>query len=364
MRGRLRIGVSGQLLTLEASGGHGRVWSRVLAELRRLATLVPLDPETGRPTRRLARTPDVILADGHAPLRPASVPLVVQVHEAGWWSPELRSFLDPQFYAEIAARTEAAVRAADHVIAPSGAARRDLVSSYKLDPERVHAVPHGVDPAFGPGARGGREHVARIRGGPAPYVLFAAMLHPRKNVAAVRGALAILAAEGFPQVLAIAGGPAVDRADSSALEAAASEELPGAPDRIVRVGRPPDAELAGLMAEADAFCLPSFYEGFGLTALEAMACGAAVVVSDRGALPEIVGDAGIVVEPSAESVAGALRALLGDQDRRRALGEAAVRRAREFTWRRTAAGWLDVLALAAGRRVAEGAAVHSRAERP
>ena len=97
------------------------------------------------------------------------------------------------------------------------------------------------------------------------------------------------------------------------------------------------------MAEAAAFCLPSLYEGFGLTALEAMACGAPVVVSDRGALPEVVGEAGIVVPPTNEAVTDALRDLLTNPERAAALGATAAARAREFTWQRTASGWLRVL---------------------
>jgi glycosyltransferase involved in cell wall biosynthesis len=117
----------------------------------------------------------------------------------------------------------------------------------------------------------------------------------------------------------------------------------------VRLGQPTDRELAALMAGADAFCLPSLYEGFGLTVLEAMACGAAVVVSDRGALPELVGDAAVVVEPTTMAVTAALRRLLTDPVEARALAGAAAARARRFTWERTAAGWLAVLRAAAAQ---------------
>jgi glycosyltransferase involved in cell wall biosynthesis len=344
-----RIGVSANLLTHHPTTGHGRVWTRVVERLRDLAPLIAIDPTTARPLRRFARRPQVVLADGHETPPPTALPIVVQVHEAAWFEPELRDLLDPGFYAHIAPRTEAAVRAAERVITPSEAARRDVIAAYGIDSARVHAVPHGVDPAFHPEVAGGRALVGRLRGGaPGPYVLYAAMLHPRKNLGAVRAAMAALAAEGFPHVLVVAGGPATDRADSSALERSAASDLPGAPDRIVRIDRPSDEELAGLMAEADAFCLPSLYEGFGLTALEAMACGAPVVVSNRGALPEVVGDAGIVTEPTGDAVAAALRTLLADPSRARELGAAAAARARGFTWERTATGWLEVLRNAAG----------------
>jgi glycosyltransferase involved in cell wall biosynthesis len=289
-----------------------------------------------------------VLADGHDAIAPPTAPLVVQVHEAGWSTPELREVLEPDFLAHIAAHTETNVRAAAQVITPSESARRDIVEGYGVDPDRVHNVPHGVDPAFSPEALGGRELVARARDGEAaPYVLHAAMLHPRKNLEALRSAMSMLAAAGLPHVLAIAGGPASDRPDSSDLERAAVAELEGAPGRVVRFSSPNDAELAGLMAEADAFCLPSLYEGFGLTVLEAMACGTPVVVSDRGALPEVVGDAGLVVPPTAGAVADALIRVLEDRSLADRLEADGVSRARQFTWSRTAAGWLNVLQQAA-----------------
>ena len=98
------------------------------------------------------------------------------------------------------------------------------------------------------------------------------------------------------------------------------------------------------MAGAAAFCLPSLYEGFGLTALEAMACGAPVVVSDRGSLPEVVGDAGIVTAPTAAAIAEALRRVLSEPELAARLSAAGPARAAEFTWARTAAGWLAVSA--------------------
>ena len=101
------------------------------------------------------------------------------------------------------------------------------------------------------------------------------------------------------------------------------------------------------MAGADAFCLPSLGEGFGLPALEAMACGTVVVVSDRGALPEVVGDAGLIVRPTARALERTLRRVLDRSEEAAALRARAVARAQAFDWARTARGWARVLALAA-----------------
>lgn len=310
---------------------------------------MPFDGTVLARARAAFRPPQVVLASGHDDLPSSRVPLVVQIHEAGWFEPALREVLNPKFLEHISSRTESAVRTADHVIVPSNAARRDVLAAYQLDPARVHAVHHGLDPCFKPEATGGRALVARMRGRrEAPYVLFAATLHPRKNIAVLRDAMQGLAAEGFPHALVIAGRPPGDRPTWAELERAASAELPGAPGRVLHVGQPSDWDLAALMADADAVCLPSLYEGFGLTALEAMACGAPVVVSDRGALPEVVGDAGVVVYPSAEAVKGALRRVLTDRALAQRLRHAGVERARLFSWEKTAAGWFEVLRVAAG----------------
>jgi glycosyltransferase involved in cell wall biosynthesis len=172
--------------------------------------------------------------------------------------------------------------------------------------------------------------------------------YPRKNLPALRTAMASLAAQGFPHLLVIAGG-ALDGPGSDKAMREIESDLPGAPGRVVWLKELDDAEVAKLMAEADAFCLPSFSEGFGLTVLEAMACGAPVVVSNGGSLLEVVGDAGVVAEPTAEGVEAALASVLEDRSLAERLGRAARARAEQLSWKRTATGWLDAL-----RRAGDG----------
>jgi glycosyltransferase involved in cell wall biosynthesis len=320
------------------------VWSFVLAGLAERAELVRVDPGASRFGRR--RRPDVWLASGHEPPPDTGgVPLVVEVHEASWEHPSLAGFLDPAFRDLMRAATGRAVAAASAVITLSEWSRRQIVSAYGAS--LVTAVAPGVDAGlFRPGVPGGRDEV----GG--PYVLFVGTVHPRKNLPALRSAIALLAAAGHPHVLALAVSPAGDRADSAALMADAVAELPGFPGRVVMVdGELDDERLAMLMSGAGALCLPSFGEGFGLPALEAMACGIPVVVAARGALPEVVGEAGVLCEPTAEAIADALAGVLGDpaRARARALGAAARERALGFTWERTAGGWLAVLERASAR---------------
>ena len=346
----LRVGVPRELIEHDRGTGDERVWRAVLARLADGADVVALGERRG--LRRVR--PDVVLASGHRDL-PAGVerPLVVQLHEAPWDDPAQRALLAPEFVAPMRARGAAAARAATRLLTAAESARREIAAAYAVPEALVDVVPHGVGlDRFRPGMPGGRELVARARGGaPAPYVLFVSALHPRKNAGALREAMAGLARRGLEHVLVLAGAPALDRADSSDLEAAATAELPGAPGRVVRIVKPSDADLVALMAEADAFCLPSLGEGFGLTALEAMACGAPVVASDRGALPEVVGDAGLCVAPDAASLEAALARVLTDPGLAQRLRRAGRARAERFTWDRTACGWLASLerAAAAGR---------------
>jgi glycosyltransferase involved in cell wall biosynthesis len=323
-RARLRVGVAG-LSALDSATGYGNAWVSTLAELARLDTLRLVDSRA-----------DVWLASGHAE-PPAVRPLVVQVFEVAWTDPGVRAMLHPDFTAGIDAVTRASVAAAEHVVTPSAAARDQVIAAYGHPADRVHVVPLGVDHGeFRPGVGGGREQIG------SPYVLFVAVLHPRKNFAAVRAAVADLAGRGWPHVLVVVGNPApVPDAGEFARQAVA--ELPGHPGRIVAFRGLPRAQLVRLLVGADLLCLPSWFEGFGLPVLEAMACGTPVVVSDRGSLPEVVGDAGLVVDPAPAAVSEAVGRVVSDPALRAQLSTAGVDRAARFSWTRTAAGWAEIL---------------------
>ncbi len=192
--------------------------------------------------------------------------------------------------------------------------------------------------------------MARALGGSQrPYVLYAATLHPRKNLAALREAMAGLVAQGRPHALAVAGGPAPDRADSSELERAASADLPGVEGRVARLPALTDQELAGLMAGAAAFALPSLYEGFGLVVLEAMVRGTPVLAARATALPETGGEAAAYFDPADPGDLGrALEALLGGEADRAELSRRGLEHMRRFSWeraaRQTAAVYQELLA--------------------
>ncbi len=333
-RRALRVAVSPAVRRHSPRSGHGRLWARGLAELGRLARVREVAP--GAHARA-----DVWLADGYDPPPEPGPPVVAYMSEAPWGQPAALVGLDPVFVAALAAAGRAGAERADRLTMPSQCSRAQAAQLYGFDPERIDVVALGTDvDRFAAGrAADGRARVG------APYVLFVGQVHPRKNLGALRAAMALLAEGHVPRTLALVVSGAADRPDSAELLAAAKAPIRGVP--IVAVERPTEAELADLMAGADAYCLPSLSEGFGLTAAEAMAAGAPVVAADRGALPEVVGDAGLLAAPTPDALAAALERVLTDAALADWLRAAGRERASGLTWGQTARGWLASLQRAA-----------------
>ena len=181
-------------------------------------------------------------------------------------------------------------------------------------------VPGGVDDRFTPAADPGPARAAHGLG--RPYVLCVASQTARKNVSALVPAARALAAEGIDVV--VAGGHRPQFAREAGLDA------------LRLLGPVDDALLPGLYAGAEAFALPSLYEGFGLPVLEAMAAGTPVVAARTAALPETCGGAAVLAEPDGAAFAAALTALLADDGERERLRAAGLARAAAFTWDATA----------------------------
>jgi glycosyltransferase involved in cell wall biosynthesis len=233
---------------------------------------------------------------------------------------------EPGWYSDLYVKWQRAVlpriaRGAARVIAPSAFSRDEVVELLGVPASRVAVVPGGVDARFTPGAdAAGARRALGLEG--QDYVLTVASRTARKNLGVLDLAAARLAARGV--ALVAAGG---DRPQFR-------DDAPAAGVRAL--GHVDDALLPGLYAGAAAFVLPSLYEGFGLTALEALAAGVPVVAADRGALPEVCGDAALLVDPTdAEAVATALERVLDDPAPYRAAGPP---RAAPLTWAATARG--------------------------
>lgn len=343
------------------------MWRSVLPLLEPYVTLgFWADPRRSR----FRQPPDVWLYDGHQGPLGVPEPVVVHLQEATWRHPSTAPLLEPKFLAQYEEPSRKAAEGAVRVITPSESSRRQIIEQYDVDASHVLTVPLGVDLALFRPARPGAGQVISRAGGDAarPYVLFVSTLHPRKNLGALRSAMAGLAGRGLPHGLVVAASPPPDREDWKELLAEASADLPAAPGRVVVCRDLTDVELAAVMAGASAFCLPSLMEGFGLTALEAMACGTPVVVSNCGSLPEVVGDAGVVTEPDADAVEEALFDLLTDPEQADRLTRAGLERSLQYSWQATAAGWLDALHQAvptprvgAAERLAPASALIARA---
>jgi len=234
------------------------------------------------------------------------------------------------------------VRRADFLLADSESTRRDLVELLGVPPDRVQVIYGGVDAMFAPvedaeALRRAREKYARGR----PFILAVGTLEPRKNYPTLIRAFArARQAARLPHALVIVGRKGWVYEPIFA----AVDDL-GLHDEVIFPGFVPDEELPALYNAADVLVTPSFYEGFGLPALEAMACGTPVIVSDVSSLPEVVGEAGVRIDPRDEAgLAEAIVRVVGDSALRAGLREAGLRRAREFTWDRAARELLGVYA--------------------
>jgi glycosyltransferase involved in cell wall biosynthesis len=265
------------------------------------------------------------------PLRPG-VPTVVTIHDVTF-------FTDPERYTATSARslksaTMTAARQATRLIVPSNATRDELVRMLDMDPARIDVAYHGVDHNLfhRPSPEQVTHVTARLGLRGKPYIAFLGSLTPRKNApAVVRGWSTAVADLENPPALVLGGGGGW----SEELDEAVAAVPPNL--RLVRPGYLPFADLPGFLGGALVVAAPSRGEGFGLAVLEAMACGAPVLTTNRTSLPEVGGGAVAYTEPDGESIAVALRALLDDPQRRTALGEAGYTRAKEFTWAASAA---------------------------
>ena len=249
------------------------------------------------------------------------------------------------------------MRRAAKVIAVSESTRRDILRTYKLhiEPEKVVTTLLAADSRFTPAA-GGQESARAalnekygLRG--KPYILSVGVLQPRKNLPLLLDAFALakLGPHAIPHLLVVVGKRGWKNEDLDTHLAALPPEVA---DQVVFTGYVPDEDLPTLYGGADVFCYPSLYEGFGLPPLEAMACGCPVLVSRISSLPEVVGDAGILLPAKdSDAWATALEKLLAEPNVRARWAERALERAKEFSWRRTAEQTLAVYQDAARKSV-------------
>ena len=262
-------------------------------------------------------------------------PQVVTIHDL--FSLKSDAWSDAKFRElKVRRHAETAARAA-RIIVPSAATARDVESLLRVPAERIAVVPQGVDETFRPVPDDVASAVLARLGVERPYLLFVGLAQPRKNLESIVTVFARLAARNDDLSLVLAGS---DGYPEGRLTALIKET--GAVDRVKVLGYTDAADLPALYSGASLLLFPSRDEGFGMPVLEAMACGCPVVVSDRGALPEVAGEGAYVFGADAfDDLEDGCRRLLEDEDARRAEIERGLARAAGFPWSRTAAATLD-----------------------
>lgn len=275
----------------------------------------------------------------------ARVPVVVTLHDATFLSdPHLHLAVKRHFFT---AAIRLAVRRAAGLIVPSAATRAELVRLVSERAGRAVVAAHGVDTeVFHPPTAAEVDAVRAALGVPAgqDYVAFLGTIEPRKNVGnLIRGWVAACAGRENPPALVLAGGRGWDDTIDEVLVSVP----PGL--TVIRPGYLPLESLRGLLGGASVVAYPALGEGFGLPVAEAMACGAAVLTTDRLALPEVGGDAVAYTDVDADAIGRGLATLLDDADARTALRAAALRRAGGFSWAAAAEVHARVLGEAAAQ---------------
>lgn len=321
------------------------------------AVRVPLPSRmiAGTPVERFTGPLDVLHGPNSALPATRGARGVVTIHDLG----PLRhpGHLPRRLGSEFRRGVADAARCADRIVTVSDFTAGEIVELLGVPRERVETIRPGVSPEFAaPGdAEEDRRVLAARHGIAGPFVLFVGTANPRKNLPRLLDAFAAArAAARLPHRLVIAG----DRGHDDVRAAVASR---GLGDAVRIAGYVDEADLPRLYRTADALAFPSLYEGFGLPVLEAMAAGCPVLTSATSSLPEVAGDAAVLVDPaSADAIADGLVKILTDAALRERLAAAGRRRAAGFPWgpfaARHLAIWRDLVSLpgspcAAGREI-------------
>ena len=284
--------------------------------------------------------PDVYL--GLSSVLPAvkTCPQATIIHDVG--VEEEPGFYSSLLYQYLSRWLRAAVEQADLVFAVSQFTRAGVHRVYGIPLSSLQVVYPAPEELFWPRPEGEeRDQVLGRYGLEGPYLLTTAALEPNKNLAAILEAYRLAGGRAaLGQPLVAVGGP-------GGAEASLQREVErlGLGDDVVLTGYLPREHLPALYSGATCFLWASLYEGFGLPPVEAMACGAPVISSNRAAMPEVLGEAGVLVDPSQPAaMASALRLVVESQELRQRLRLAGLRQAAQFTWGETAGQILEGLA--------------------
>ena len=267
-------------------------------------------------------------------------PAVVSIHDLSF--EHLPETFNRRSRAQLRLTVRHSARRAAKILTLSEHTRRDIIETYGIDSDKITAIPLAAPAHFCPVTY--EKDLQRVRhnyGIDGDYVLSVGSIQPRKNLVRLIKAYASLrgnqGGKSFPKLVLVGKRAWLYDETLRALEET------GISDSVVLTGYVPDADLPALYSGALCFVYPSFFEGFGLPPLEAMKCGAPVIVGNATSLPEVVGDAGLKVDPfDVSAIARAMDQLIQHEDLRQELRVKGLARARLFDWKETARQTLAV----------------------
>jgi glycosyltransferase involved in cell wall biosynthesis len=278
------------------------------------------------------------------PLAPC--PVVVSIHDLSF--EHLPETFKWRSRTQLRLTVRRSARQAAQVLALSEYARSDIINTYGISPDKVTAIPLAAPAHFAP-VTDDREfqRVRQTYGIQSDYILSVGSIQPRKNLNRLIAAYSSLRRarpEGkLPQIVLV--GKCAWLYDETLRTI---KEL-GLSNSVVLTGYVPETDLPALYSGALCFVYPSYFEGFGLPPLEAMKCGTPVIVGNKTSLPEVVGEAGVLVDPfDVDDIASAIASVIGDSNFRSQLRAKGLERSRLFDWRETARQTLAIYRKAAG----------------
>jgi glycosyltransferase involved in cell wall biosynthesis len=290
-------------------------------------------------TRRVAADqPDLLHVQYTAPLI-NRVPIVSTVHDVSFIeNPEYFPAMRRLQLRYTVART---IQLSARIITVSEFSRDAILRTYPVAPEKVRVIPNAASPEFRVVSRGRAARTIRdLLGIEAPFIFSVGDLQPRKNHIGLINAFTRLLAEhpNLPHHLVLAG-----QNTWFTPRVMAAAQASGVASRIHFTGFVSDSDLIQLYNACDCFVFPSFYEGFGLPILEAMACGCAMACSNTSAMPEVAEGAGLLFDPrNPASIARSMADVLLDAELRKRMEARGLQRATHFNWRKSALATLDV----------------------
>jgi glycosyltransferase involved in cell wall biosynthesis len=288
--------------------------------------------------------PDALFVPAHVLPLYCPVPAIVTVHDLGYrYYPQTHRRFD-RWYLEWTTRRH--TRLAHHIIADSEATRDDLVKFYRANPNRITVVHLGRDESLAPVTDPQVIAATKTQYGiGGDYLLYLGTLQPRKNLVRLVEAFAQMLKEGGSNdnltcLKLVIAGPKGWLYD----EIFARVQALGLTGRVIFPGYVAEADKPALLSGALAYVFPSLYEGFGLPVLEAMACGTPVLTSNVSSLPEVAGDAALLVDPhDTAAMAHSMASLITHADLRRQLIERGYRQVTRFSWDKAAGQVMETL---------------------